>query len=286
MNIFSKFEHLRDLTENEKILIDFIKNKPDQFINMSSSQICKSCYVSSSSIYRLCHKLGYNGLSDLKVQVSASLTHYIQENKEFDYNYPVKPYQTQYQITHKLKDVYDQTVISTLNHLDLEQLRLSVSQMKKAKHIEIYSTAGNVFFAQNFQFQMQEIGVKVEVPVDEYQQNLVASYSDSSHLAIVISFGGRGNSVFNILNILKKNKTPILLITAPNSPIEKCGTYVLYMSPYEDHYKKISSFSTRLTLLYILDSLYTCYFETEYDKNIDKKIKHYELMREFKGGVK
>ena len=73
MNIFSKFEHLQDLTENEKILIDFIKNNPDKFINMSSSQICKSCYVSSSSLYRLCHKLGYSGLSDLKVQVSASL---------------------------------------------------------------------------------------------------------------------------------------------------------------------------------------------------------------------
>ena len=286
MNIFSKFEHIQDLTENEKILIDFIKNNPDKFINMSSSQICKSCYVSSSSLYRLCHKLGYSGLSDLKVQVSASLTHYIQENKEFDYNYPVKPYQTQYQITHKLKDVYEQTILSTLNHLDLEQLRLAVSQMKKAKHIELYSTAGNVFFAQNFQFQMQEIGVKVEVPVDEYQQNLVASYSDSSHLAIVISFGGRGDNVFNILNILKKNKTPILLITAPNSPIEKYGTFVLYMSPYEDHYKKISSFATRLTLLYILDSIYTCYFETNYDKNIEKKIQHYELMREFKGGVK
>ncbi len=286
MNIFSKFEHLNNLTENEKILIDYIKIKPEQFINLSLSQICKECYVSSSSVYRLCHKLGFSGLSELKVQVSASLTHYVSENKEFDYNYPIKPYQTQYQITHKLKDVYTHTILSTLNHLDLEQLRLAVTHMKKSKHIEVYSSAGNVFFAQNFQFQMQEIGVKVEVPVDEYQQNLTASYSDASHLAIVISFGGRGANVLNILQILKRNKTPILLITAPNSPIEKFGTYILYMSPHEDHYKKISSFSTRFTLLYILDSLYTCYFETDYDNNIKKKLEHYEIMREFKGGVK
>lgn len=286
MNIFSKFEHLTNLTENEKLLIQYIKNNPEKFINMSSTEICKECYVSSSSVYRLCHKLGFSGLSELKVQVSASLTHYIQENKAFDYNYPVKPYQTQYQITHNLKDVYDQTIVSTLNHLDLEQLRLAVSHMKKAKYIEIYSSAGNLYFAQNFQFQMSEIGVKVDVPIGEYQQNQMASYSDSSHLAIVISFGGRGQNVGNILHMLKKNKTPILMITAPNSPVEKYGTYILYMSPYEDHYKKISSFSTRMTLLYILDSLYTCYFELDYDSNIKKKLAHYELMREYHGGVK
>ena len=32
---------------------------------------------------------------------------YIQEDKEFDYDYPIKPNQTQYQITHKLKEVYE-----------------------------------------------------------------------------------------------------------------------------------------------------------------------------------
>ena len=286
MNIFSKIEHLKELTTNEKVLIEFIKSKPEEFINMSSNQICKECYVSTSSIYRLCHKLNCSGLSELKVQISASLAHYIQEDKEFDYDYPIKPYQTQYQITHKLKDVYEQTILATLNHIDLEQLRKAVGHMKKAKYIDIYTSAGNIYFAQNFQFQMQEIGVNVNVPVEEYYQRLMSTYSDPSHLAIVISFGGRGLMIEKIIRALKKNKTPILIITAPNSPIEKQGDYVLYMSPYENHYKKISSFATRLTLLYILDSLYTCYFELDYNKNIENKLEHYKLMREAEGRKK
>ena len=51
------------------------------------------------------------------------------------------------------------------------------------------------------------------------------------------------------------------------------------MNPYENHYRKISSFSTRLTLLYILDCLYTCYFELDYENNIKNKIEYYESMR-------
>jgi DNA-binding MurR/RpiR family transcriptional regulator len=84
MNIFSKFEHLKDLTQNETVFVDFIKNNPEQFINMKSSEICNACYISSSSIYRLCNKLGLSGLSELKVQVSASLVNYVSENKEFE----------------------------------------------------------------------------------------------------------------------------------------------------------------------------------------------------------
>ena len=52
----------------------------------------------------------------------------------------------------------------------------------------------------------------------------------------------------------------------------------LYISPYENHYKKISSFSTRLSLLYILDVLYTCYFELDYKDNVKKKMDYYDLI--------
>ena len=52
--------------------------------------------------------------------------------------------------------------------------------------------------------------------------------------------------------------------------------YYLYISPYENHYKKISSFSTRLSLLYILDVLYTCLFKLDYDQIVEKKLKYYD----------
>ena len=39
--------------------------------------------------------------------------------------------------------------------------------MQKAKIIDVYTLAGNVNFALNFQFQMQEIGRIVNVPIDE-----------------------------------------------------------------------------------------------------------------------
>ena len=44
MNIFTKLEHLNDLTESEKIIVDYIKNNPETFIKMSAVQISKTCF--------------------------------------------------------------------------------------------------------------------------------------------------------------------------------------------------------------------------------------------------
>lgn len=151
--------------------------------------------------------------------------------------------------------------------------------MSKAQKIDIYTSAGNIYFAENFKFQMQEIGIDVNVPIDEYMQRLQASQSDENHFAIVISFSGRGLMTKRIRNILKKGKVPTLLICSPDYDDSECeADYKLYFSPYENHYKKISSYSTRLSLLYILDVIYTCYFELDYTNNIRKKLDYYNNM--------
>ncbi len=282
MNIFSKLKHITDLTDNEKAIVDYIKDHTEDFIRLSATQISQQCYVSTSSIYRLCQKVGLSGLSELKVLVSASIDSYLKEEEDFDYNYPIKQHQSQYQITHKLKEVYEQTLISSQNLLDLEQLRLVVNQMKKAKTIDLYTSAGNLYFAENFKFQMQEIGIQVNVPNEEYLQRLTASSSDETHLAFIISFGGRGLLMNYFVQTLKAVKTPIVLISSTHeNPLMSYADYQLFMSSYENHYNKISSFSTRLSLLYILDCLYTCFFELDYERNVEKKLAYYERIREF-----
>ena len=51
------------------------------------------------------------------------------------------------------------------------------------------------------------------------------------------------------------------------------------MSSNSNHYNKISSFSTKLSLLYLSDCLYTCYFELDYQKNVELKLENYKRMQ-------
>jgi DNA-binding MurR/RpiR family transcriptional regulator len=180
-----------------------------------------------------------------------------------------------------MKELYEQTLVSSLNLIDLDQLRLVSNILKESQHIDFYTSAGNIYFAENFKFQMQEIGTFVNVPLEEYHQLLTASTSDKSHVAILVSFEGRGIIIERIAKILRTNKTPIILISSTNeNPITKYANYHLYLSSNENHFNKISSFSTRLSLLYILDCIYTCYFNINYDKNVNYKINTYKQLSE------
>lgn len=276
MNIFSKMDNLTNLTENEKILVSFIKENPEAFVKMTSAEISKASFVSNATIYRLCKKLDLAGISEFKILISASASDYLKERTTLDFNYPIHPNETQHQITRTLQELYGQTVVSTLNNLDLEQLRQAASLMKKKPSIDLYTSAGNLFFAENFKFQMQEIGRFVNVPIEEYHQRLTAAASGPSHLSIVVSYGGRGTVIPKIVDTLQKNKSPILLISSTEEiPFAKAATHHLYLSSNENHYNKISSFATRLSLLFLLDCLYTSYFKLDYEENIALKMDYY-----------
>lgn len=279
MNIFSKLDKLTDLTQNEKTLVYYMQNNSEDFIRMSASEISKACFISTSSIYRLCKKVGLASLAELKVQVSLSINEYLKEQNSLNFDYPFKQNETQNQVVLKMKELYEQTIQSSLNLIDLNTLKLVASILKKAIYIDFYTSAGNIYFAENFKFQMQEIGTFINVPIEEYHQLLTASTSDEKHVAIIVSFEGRGLITKNLANILKKNNTPIILISSTNdNPITKYADYHLYLSSNENHFNKISSFSTRLSLLYLLDCIYTCYFKFDYEKNVNYKLSTYKKL--------
>ena len=276
MNLFINLKENKDLSKNERVLADYILKHPEDVLKMSSKYLGKVCFVSTATVYRLCDKLGLSGFSDLKIKITSSLDDYRKSNEDFNFDFPVNQFQTHYEIIQKIKEDYEQTLNLTANLFSLDQLRLIASAMKKAQIIDVYTSAGNINFALNFQFQMQEIGIQVNVPIDEYQQRLTAASSNENHLAIIITFGGRGILSDILPRILHKVKTPIVLISSYDYTFKDLDPdYQLYISPYENHYKKISSFSTRLSILYILDVLYTCYFKLDYQENIEKKLAYY-----------
>ena len=165
INIFTQLQSNKNLSHNERIIADYILEHPDQVLKMNTKQLKEACFVSTATIYRLCEKLKLSGFSELKVRISHSLNEYMKDDDHFNYDFPVKKYQTHFEIINKIKEDYENTLSSTLNLFSLENLRFATQALKKAKVIDIYTSSGNIYFAQNFQFQMQEIGVSVNVPI-------------------------------------------------------------------------------------------------------------------------
>lgn len=154
MNLLKKLENLENVTPNERILIDAILKDPESFIAAKPKEIASLTYVSVPTIYRLINKLGLSGVNDLKLQLQDALRSETEIPVE-SIDFPISPTDTVNEILLHLKDVYTQTIEDTLSLSD-QQVLVDVSAlMKQAAFIDLYASAGNLFFARNFQFQMR-----------------------------------------------------------------------------------------------------------------------------------
>ena len=220
-----------------------------------------------------------SGFADLRIHINKDKEVLQKTHTAFDFNYPVEDGAAVQRLAENLAEDYEKTVMMTKNLLDVSVMRRAALEMEKAKAIDIYTSVGNVFFAKNFAFQMKEIGVDVHVPEELYLQKLSAAASDDTHFATVISIGGRNWQMKSICEELKHNHTRVLLICSEQA--EKLFAYTdmkLSFASCEDHSEKISSFSTRLSRLYILNMLYTSFFERDYVGNLMKKKAYYAIL--------
>lgn len=275
MDLFTKIKAMNSFTESEQTFIDFIFNHPYDVIQLNLQQLSKTSYVSISTIYRVMEKLEINGLNQLKLQISESLKN--NENlKNIDYNYPFQKTNTYYQILTQMLELYDQTLKNTINLIDLDVLLHTVQALKKANNIYIFPSIGNYFMAESFQQNMLEIGVKVDVIKEAYYQHWHVQLCDENDIVMLISYAGRTPQIMDIVHDLNKKNIPIILISSTiHTPIDQFARYHLYFSSYEDSEEKIASFSSRISLQYLLDCIYACYFNRDYEKNLEYKIKNY-----------
>ncbi len=275
MDLFTKIKAMNSFTESEQTFIDFIFNHPYDVIQLNLQQLSKTSYVSISTIYRVMEKLEINGLNQLKLQISESLKN--NENlKNIDYNYPFQKTNTHYQILTQMLELYDQTLKNTINLIDLDVLLHTVQALKKANNIYIFPSIGNYFMAESFQQNMLEIGVKVDVIKEAYYQHWHVQLCDENDIVMLISYAGRTPQIMDIVHDLNKKNIPIILISSTiHTPIDQFARYHLYFSSYENSEEKIAYFSSRISLQYLLDCIYACYFNRDYEKNLEYKIKNY-----------
>lgn len=277
MNVLARMRLGEGLSSGERALADVILASPDAFLAGGSKQLVARAHVSKSTVYRLCEKLGCSGLSELRARVASELEAYRSESPVVDANFPVRAGQTSAEVISGIEGDLAQTLAATANVLDPLALDRAAGLVLSAAHVDILATAGNVAFAQNFRFQMAEIGRVVSAPVDEYEQGLLVASADETHVVILVSFGGRGFVSRPAARQLAGRGVPVVLVaSAEATPLDEFAAVKLALSPHEDHARKVSPFGTGVSLLLVLDALFARCFVEDYDANLARRFAYYE----------
>ena len=167
------------------------------------------------------------------------------------------------------KETLDDT-LSLLKHDDLQK---AVALLQKANIIHLSAISYSLLLGQTFQLNMNRLGKMVHICPINGEELFMDNLIHEDDCLLMVSYSGQIDSMIHLARLAKRKGVSIIVVTSlGDNDLRKYGDVVLNISTREKLYSKIGGFVNENSIKLILDILYACYFELNYDDNLNKRI--------------
>lgn len=198
-----EIEHLiekYELNDLEKQIVSYMQEHLDTLKSIGIRQMAKDNYTSTSTIYKLCNKFGFNGYSDMIYHLTA--------NKD---------------TPHDFKDKY----------LDYKK-EFSALLSDKNKRIIVFGLGFSAPIAQYLQQRLILAGYQALCVV---HMEMFAPIYNQNTIFIVISYSGQTPRLNEIVATACKNNIPIIsFIANKESPIYQSSSLPILIGDYDSFF--------------------------------------------------
>lgn len=275
MSIMTQLEFELEFSQSEKEISRYILNHGDEVLGMSVKELAKKTYTSPATIVRLCKKIGLEGYNDFKIKYSAELQYDLHHTDRIDVNFPFQKDDTQQMICHKLATLSQEVIADTVKLIDFDELNRIVQLLDQNNAIDVYGSSNSLLAAMSFQHKMMRIQKNVNLRVLHGEQIFMSYNSNEKRIAIIISYSGETNEIIQIAQTLKEKKTPLVVLTSiGDNRLSHYADYILNIGSREKIFTKIAPFASQTSIEYLLNVIFSCIFQKNYDKNIHHKISY------------
>lgn len=242
-----------DMTPVERSIADFFLSNAEK-MDFSSKNISKRLYVSEAALSRFAKKCGYKGYRELIFSYEKDLESEVpKENTEQDVS----------SFTKKIRGSYASLLNESFNLLKEKQIRKVTAMLDTAKKICVYGMGSSGFVAKEFQLRFMRIGLTVEAFTDSQMMQMNAALADSETLVIGLSLSGRTKEVNHAVRLAKKKGAAVVYLTANEHPEVADCCDELVQTAYMKNLDTGTRISPQITLLVMLDVIYSYYFSSD-----------------------
>lgn len=275
MSIMTQLEFELEFSQSEKQIAKYILKHGENVLSMSIHELAKKTYTSPATIVRLCKKIGLQGYNDFKIKYSAELQYDLHHNDRIDVNFPFQADDSFPLISHKLATLYEEVISDTLKLIDFTELNKIIDLLYHNQNIDIYGSGNSLLAAMSFQHKMMRIGKDVNVKVLHGEQVFVSYNSNPQKIALLISYSGETHEIIQIAQTLKEKKTPIIVLTSiGDNHLSHYADYILHIGSREKIFTKIAPFASQISIEYLMNIIFSCIFQKNYEQNIQTKISY------------
>ena len=258
---------------NEQAIVDFMLQQQEQLKVYGTPQLAQATYTSPSVVVRVAKKLGFSGWRTLKASFLAEVE-YLQTNfKNLDANQPFTAQDPLMTVAGKVTQLEIESANDTLALLDHDRLLAARQLLLNAQSINVFGLANLLFSADEFVYKMRHLGKPAQTFPIQNMMFQEAAMLGPDDCAIVMSYSGESNPLFTVTDILQQRHVPIIALTSiGENRLSQLADVTLKVTTRENSYRKIASFASLTSMRLILDILYSSYFASNYEQNMQFKV--------------
>lgn len=271
------------LSPAEKRIAGFILDFPDETINMPIEELANRSSTSKSSVVRLCKTLGYKGYKQLCVALAADMALTNRESMNYTDIHPKDSVQS---IIRSVCQNNIKTLENSMNVLDIGEMEKAVEAITKAKRVDFYGVGNSGLVAYDAQNKFLRINKVSVTSSDPHLQILSAASLQKEDVAVLISYSGESNDIFDTLNVIKRTGATTIGITRYGSNRLSRMVDIRLQTSSMESFVRSGAMSSRIGQLNIIDMLYTAVASREYShvkKHLDETMMY--TRRKRGGGI-
>lgn len=228
---------------------------PASFQKMPVNELAKRAGVSSPSVVRFCRSMGYEGLSDFKLKLAASMTagvpfiHQTVESGDTGEVLIQKVFDNAIHTLHNFRNTAPAKPVD-------QAVRLMTKTIQKQGRLVFYGVGNSGFVALDAEHKFFRMGCSAHAYSDGHLQIMAASMLGKADCLVIISNSGRSQDLLDATHIARQAGAGTVAITASGSPLAE-AVQVHVPANHGEFYEQYSPMVSRLLHLCIVDVLAT-----------------------------
>lgn len=211
--------HQKEYTKSEEKIKNYILDNLDIISSFPIVEVSSFIGVSKSALLRFCKKIGYDGYSEFKYEVSRMLISGVTNDDSLKSN-------------EDIIKIYQMTIDKIPDFISNDSILTFISHILNANKLKIYGIHETGLSAQYFSFRLAALGIDSEVITLPSVIHEKANFSKSDDLNIFLSLSATSDCIVDAVNTSAKKKASTVLITQNNKShlLKQCDDYILIPS--------------------------------------------------------
>lgn len=251
--IIEHFAHaIPSLTHAEKHVLYFIESSLDQAKQLSLTGMAEANNVSTTTIMRMCHKLGLEGFTELKFLLKGIDNALLPVEKN-----PIERYK------------YD--IHTTLSSIQLEEVEKIAEEIVQASRVIIVAVGLSKMMGEYFSKLFMQVNKTTIYVYESHIIDILTNMLEAKDMVIFISSSGETKTITKVAEKVKyKTRQTLAITNAPDSSLANLSEYSLSASVQRVTFAGYD-LTARSTLVMLIDLLFEVYLKKELDAKKKKR---------------